>query len=308
MNSLCPTRGWEEIADMDWDDLRHFAAFMSGGSLSAAARQLGVEHATVARRLVALERRLDLKLVDRRGRRLVLTPDGERVAAVVERMTGDLQAIERLASGARSELTGTVTISAPPAYAAAVIAPKLVPLRRRHPGLSVRILGETRLAALERREADVAIRLSRPEAGDLTATRIGHMPFRLYAHPDYLAATPEGERTFIGSEGPMAHSPQQAALAKIAAGTTFGFHADQAEIQLALAAAGGGIAILPDFMAAGRIDLVALRPGESPLLREVWMVVHSDLRAAAPIRAVVECLRRTDALRSLPAEGTSGDA
>lgn len=308
MNSLFPPRGWEEIADMDWDDLRHFAAFLAGGSLSAAARQLGVEHATVARRLAALERQLELKLVDRRGRRLVLTPDGERVAAVVERMTDDLQAIERLAGGARSEMTGTVTISAPPAYAAAVIAPKLVPLRRRHPGLSVRILGETRFAALERREADVAIRLSRPEAGDLTATRIGHMRFRLYAHPDYLAATPEIERAFIASDGPMAHAPQQAALARIAAGSAFGFRADQAEIQLALAAAGGGVAILPDFMVAGRSDLVALRPEQPPLLREVWLVVHSDLRAAAPIRAVVECLRGTDAPPSRQDEGTSRDA
>lgn len=279
---------------MDWDDLRHLAAFVTGGSLSAAARELGVEHATVARRIAGLEGRLGLKLIDRRGRRLTLTPDGERVASVVERMAADLQAIERLADGARSDLTGRVTVSAPPAYAAAVIAPKLVALRRTHPGLSVRLLGETRHTSLEKREADIAIRLGRPEAGNLTATKIGHMPFRLYAHPDYLAATPEGERVFIGSEGPMAGSPQQTAIARIAAGSPFGFHADHAEIQLSLAAAGGGIAILPDFMAAGRPDLVALASDEAMPVREVWMIVHSDMKGAAAIRAVMGCLGQTD--------------
>lgn len=275
---------------MDWEDLRHFAAFAASGSLSAAARRLGVEHATVARRIAALEMRLDLKLIDRRGRRLALTADGRRIAAITDRMETDINAIDRIASGARSDLSGEVTISAPSAYAAAILATPLVRLRKRHPDLRVRLLGEARFVSLDRREADIAIRLTRPETGDLTAMKIGEMPFRLYANPDWLAQTPESAWGFIGSTGAMATSSQQAALITIAGSRVFGFHSDQVEIQLALACAGGGVALLPDFMAKGRTDLVALTD-TMQLTREIWLVVHSDMAASAPVRAVIDCLR-----------------
>lgn len=288
---------------MDWDDLRHFAAFAATGSLSAAARRLRVEHATVARRVAALEARLGLKLVDRRGRRLVLTTDGERVAAVAGRMESDMQALERQAHGTRSDLSGEVTISAPSAYAATVLVPKLAGLRRRHPGLAIRLLGEARTASLERREADVAIRLSRPEAGDLTILKLADMPFRLYGSAAYLAATPENEWSYIGSDGPMAGSPQQGVLDKRSAGRGFGLRSDHAEIQYAWALADGGIAMLPDFMVEGGASLVAARPSDPPLMRPVWLAVHSDMKAAAPIRAVIECLRADG-----PGEGHDGGA
>lgn len=278
---------------MDWDDLRHFAAFVSAGSLSGAARDLRIEHATVARRIAALEARLGLKLVDRRGRRLVLTPDGERVAALATRMGEDVRALERLAAGARSDLSGEATISAPAAYAAAVLAPKLAALGRRHPGLSIRLLGEAHLASLERREADIAVRLSRPERGELTGVRIGTMAFRLYAAPAYLAEMGQADWRFIGNEGPMAGSPQQAALERLAGEDRFAFRADHVGIQASLARTGAGIAMLPDFMIGDDGTLVPVRPDDPPLLREIWLVFHTDMKASAPLRAVLDCLRET---------------
>lgn len=276
---------------MEWDDLRHFAAFVSAGTLSGAARALSIEHATVARRIAALEARLDLKLVDRRGRRLVLTSDGEKVAALADRMLGNSRAIERLAAGGRSELSGDVTISAPPAYAARVLAPLLVRLRARHPDLSICLHGEAHMISLERREADIAVRLSRPQAGDLTAVRIGSMAFDLYASPSYFAATPEIEWTYIRSAGAMATSPQETALAPLNGGSSGSLQSDHVEIQASLVAAGAGVAILPDFVTVGRSDLVKVRADGPVLTREVWLVVHTDMKNAAPIRAVMEALR-----------------
>lgn len=276
---------------MDWDDLRHFAAFVTAGSLSGAARLLRIEHATVARRIAALEARLGLKLLDRRGRRLVLTPDGERVAALAERMSRDVHAVERLAAGSRSDLAGEVTISAPAAYAAAVLAPKLAGLTRRHPDLRIRLLGEARLALLERREADLAVRLSRPERGELTGARIGSVAFRLYADPTYLSRVDPSEWRFIGNEGPMAGSPQQTALERLARPDRFAISADHVGIQASLAKAGAGIAMLPDFVAAGDDALVPVRPEDPPLLREIWVVFHTDMKTAAPVRAVIESFR-----------------
>lgn len=273
--------------------MRHFSAFVTSGSLSGAARELGIEHATVARRISALEARLNLKLVDRRGRRLTLTADGEKVAALADRMVETIRTVERLADGSRSELRGEVTISAPPAYAALVLAPRLAQMPHRHPDLSIRLLGEAHTASLERREADIAVRLRRPESGDLTAVRIGMMAFHLYASPHYLVQTPEAERRFVGAVGAMSGSPQEVARTRSMAVVDgcAAFHSDHVEIQAALVAAGGGVGILPEFVALSRSDLVKVYEHEPIVTREVWLAIHSDMKNAAPIRVVIEALR-----------------
>ncbi|WP_157016616.1 LysR family transcriptional regulator [Mesorhizobium xinjiangense] len=276
---------------MDWDDLRHFSAFATHGSLSRAAQGLGVEHATVARRIAALEAHLKVKLVDRRGRRLMLTPDGERIATMAQGMGRDAAAIERAAAGARAELSGVITVSAPPAFAAARLVAPLAALRQRHPGLEIRLIGESRSAALERREADIAIRLSRPEEGEFTITNLGAMTFRLYASPAYLAQTPEAKWTFIGYDGAMTSAPQQVKLREIAAGRPIAFTASTAEIQLAATKAGAGVAILPDFTVEGDKSLVCVNTNEPAFRRDIWLAVHSDMKGAPGIRVTIEALK-----------------
>uniref|UniRef100_UPI003BA8C286 LysR family transcriptional regulator n=1 Tax=Stappia sp. TaxID=1870903 RepID=UPI003BA8C286 len=276
---------------MDWDDLRHFSAFATHGSLSRAAQTLGVEHATVSRRIAAMEAHLGVRLVDRRGRRLMLTPDGERIAAMAEGMGRDVAAIERTAAGARAELGGTITVSAPPAFAAARLVAPLAALRQHHPGLGIRLVGESRSAALDKREADIAIRLSRPEQGEFTITRLGTMAFRLYASPAYLAATPDAKWTFIGYDGPMASAPQQVKLREIAAGRPVAFTASTTEIQLAAVRAGAGIAMLPEFVAEDDASLVCVNAKDPAFRREIWLAVHSDMKAAPGIRLAIEALK-----------------
>jgi len=276
---------------MDWETLRHFSAFATHGSLAGAARALGVEHATVARRIAALEVHLQVKLVDRRGRRLMLTPDGERIAAIARGMGSDAAAIERLAAGARAEVTGKITISAPPAFATARLITPLAALRKDHPKLEIRLIGESRSAALDRREADIAIRLSRPQEGAFTIVKLGVMTFRLYASPTYLAQTPEADWTFIGYDAPMTTIPQQAALRDIAAGRPIAFTANTADIQQAATRAGVGVAILPDFMAEGDSALVRVPPDHPIVQRDIWLAVHSDMKTAAGIRLTVDALK-----------------
>ncbi len=276
---------------MNWDDLRYFAALANTGTLSAAARTLDVEHATVARRLAALEKVLGVVLVDRRGHRWTLTPEGESIASIAEKMEYEVQAARRVADGARSELTGTVTISAPPALAVRFLAKPLVDLRALHPGLTIQLFGETRTAAVERGEADIAIRLSRPEDGDLTIVKLGEMNFRLYANPKYLSMSKEADWCFVGYDGSMRRAPQQIALEGYAAGRPFSFRSNDMEIQQAAAGAGAGIAALPDFIAASDLKLVPVFPETSLVSREIWLVVHADVRRAAPIRIVIEKIR-----------------
>jgi DNA-binding transcriptional LysR family regulator len=289
----------------DWEHLRHFAALASGGSLSAAARVLGVEHATVARRISALEESLGLKLVDRRGRRLTLTAEGHRIAEIITRMETDAREIDRVADGVRSEPKGWVTISAPPAFAAAVLAEPLVALQRRHSGLRINIVGEIRSASLDRREADIAVRLSRPEEGDLSILKLGQIAFEPYANKAYLQQTAESDWCFIGYDAPLDRSAQHHALEEMAAGRRFALLASTLEIQLAAVRTGGGIAMLPDFLTRTEKGIVRVRPDAPPLLRDVWLVVHTDLKNAAPVRAVIDALRATSP-RHIP--GTIGDA
>ncbi|MAC77293.1 MAG: LysR family transcriptional regulator [Rhodobacteraceae bacterium] len=276
---------------MNWDDLRYFECFAAAGSLSGAARVLDVEHATVARRISALESDLKLKLVDRRGRKLLLTPAGEQIAAIGARMKREAEQVLRHARSVASTLGGDVTISAPPALAAGLLAKPLTALRQQHPNLNVFVSSDIHTVSLDRREADIAIRLRRPETGDLTATRIADMAFRLYARPDYLDTTPEVDWAFIALGGALANSPQQMALPVRAGAGGPGVSTDQIEMQHAFARNGAGVAMLPDFLAADDPVLVPANPQEPPLMREVWLICHSDMKTAGPIRAVLDALK-----------------
>jgi DNA-binding transcriptional LysR family regulator len=276
---------------MDWENLRHFAALAQAGTLSGAARELHVEHATIARRIAALETELSLKLVDRRGRRLSLTVDGERVAALVERMETGARAIDRAAGSARSALAGNVTISAPPALAAAMLARPLVALRTQHPALTIRLLGETRQASLDRREADIAIRLSRPAEGELIIVKLAELAFRLYGNPAYLGQTQSQDWAFVAYDEGLDLAVQQAALIRQVAGRPIRFRASTLEIQRALVREGGGVGMLPDFMAEDDSALVAAVPGQPPVMRDAWLVFHADMKGSAAIRAVVKSIR-----------------
>jgi DNA-binding transcriptional LysR family regulator len=272
----------------DWEDLRHFAALSETGSLSGAARLIGVEHATVARRVARLEAQTGLKLVDRRGRRFRLTVEGEKIAGILHAMQEAAAAVERAKAGRQSPLVADVTISAPPAYAAARLARPLADLRRQHPGIRVRVIGETRQASLNRREADIAIRLSRPAVGDLTCIKIGESQFRLYASMSYLEATPIAAWEFVAYDEALDAAPQQARLLSLLKGRAIGLRASTLEMQTAFLLAHGGVGMLPDFVADGQDGLVVVDPDEPPLTREVWMVVHTDMKDAPPIRAVMD--------------------
>lgn len=266
-----------------WDDLRYFACFASSGSLSAAARDLNVEHATISRRILSLEADLNLKLVDRRGRKLRLTPFGEEIAAIIEKMDVRAQQVRRHAWNAASDLRGEVTISAPPAFAVAMLAAPLTALHRKHPNLRVFISSDVHTASLDQRQADIAIRLRRPEHGDLTAMKLGEIAFRLYARKDYLERTAEADWQYIALGGALAASPQQIALGATAPAP--GLSADHIDMQLALVRAGAGVAMLPDFVAADDPELTGLPT--PPLRREVWLTYHSDARDAVPIQTVI---------------------
>jgi len=291
--------GRESLHNVDWEDLRHFAAFVHGKSLSAAAGRLAVDHATVARRIAALEATLGVKLVDRRARIPALTAAGERIAELVLRVEDAAFGVARAARGLSPELGGEVSVTAPPTIANALIAPRLPGLRLRHPAIRIHLLGDKRIASLARREADVSIRLVRPTEAGAVGKKLGSFAFPLYAARSYLAGHAPRAFEFITFDGDGAALPQHRWLCEVAGARPIVLRTNDLESQIAAARAGVGVAALPDFLAARHAELVRVAVRARPVTREVWLVVHDDLRNTPTVRAVIDFL--TEACRELAA-------
>jgi DNA-binding transcriptional LysR family regulator len=274
----------------DWEDIRHFVTLAREGTLSAAARTLGVDHATVARRVAALETSTGLKLLERRLRAATLTEDGKRIAAIAAPMEETAFALARAAQAAKPGIGGEVTISAPPNFASSVIAPQLVRLRRQYPDIRIKLIGEKRRASLSRREADVALRLLRPAEAGLFVRRIGSFGFSLYGTPAYLEKTPPHALAFIGYDASLADSPQEVWLGTIVGEREVVLRTNDLETQAAAARSGLGIAALPHYLGDGDPRLQRYVVTQKPVSRDVWLVVHRDLRRVPAVRAVMDFL------------------
>ena len=274
----------------DWEDLHHFVTLAREGTLSAAARTLGVDHVTVARRVAALEQSTGLKLVDRRSRATVLTDDGKRIAAVAAPMEEAAFAVGRAARAAKPGVDGEVSVSAPPNFASSVIAPQLVRLRAQHPGIHIKLIGEKRKASLGRREADIALRLMRPVEGGLYVRKIGSFGFSLYGAPNYLEKTPPHALSFIGYDASMAESPQEVWLRTIIGEREVVLRTNDLETQVTAACSGLGVAALPHYLGDRDPRLQRYPVSGRSISRDVWLAVHRDLRQVPAVRAVMEFL------------------
>jgi len=276
------------LASLAWDDIRFFVAVAREGSLSGAARQLRVEHSTVARRVGALESQIGVRLFDRLPRSWALTDEGEALLAPAERLEHEVLAFAR-AAAANTAAQGTVRVSAPPAFASHFIVPLWAAQADRWPGIALDIAGELRSANLQRRDADIAIRFMRPTEPGLAARKLGELAFRLYAAPVWLTR-PETDWRFLGYGDPPGNVPHQQLLAEMAGSRPFVLRSNDLTALHNACRGGLGLAMLPDFMARGDDALVEL-PGEGrPVMREVWSVVHPDVRRSPRVRAVADAL------------------
>lgn len=277
-----------------------FLVLARRGSLSAAARELGVDHATVGRRVASLEAKLGLRVVDRLPRSCPLTADGVAIAALAEQMDLTAQQVQRRARGAASPLTGAVRISAPPALAAQCIAPHVVDLRRTHPELRIILQATPSLAALDRGEADIALRLSRPTENGAVARRIGSLRFGVYATAQYAARPPEAWE-FVAYDEALDHVPQQTWLRRYLGGRTVAFEASDLFGQHAAVRSGVGVAVLPTIMADNDPALVRIEVTPEPPKRDLWLISYPDLRRSPAVRAalafLMHCIEREPRLR-----------
>ncbi|GAB7129130.1 LysR family transcriptional regulator [Silvimonas sp. JCM 19000] len=274
---------------MNWQDIHYFCAYARSGSLSAAAREFGVDHVTVGRRIAALEQALDLRLVDRLPRSTVLTDAGRALALQAASMAEQAQTLARHARNLQARSRTTVRISAPPAVASWLLAPQVATFCQQHRDIKLVLSGAAQTVALDRGEADIALRMTRPTEPELIAQRVGIMRFALYGNADY-ARTPAEDWQFIGYDAPLENTTQQSWLRQLAQGKALVFEASDLASQIAAVRGGLGVAALPQFIGDAEPELQRLPAPLPAPEREMWLVTYPDLYRAAPIRSVMALL------------------
>jgi DNA-binding transcriptional LysR family regulator len=273
---------------VDWEDIRHFLAVAHSSTLSGAARNLNVDHATVSRRLAALEAALDVRLVDRLPRSCRLTTIGRQVLERAREMEAGAHGIARLAKAAHAPLIGRVTLSAPPVLVAHLLAEQLARFRAEYPDIRLSLSAQGQQVSLSRREADVAVRLVRPDEAGSVTRKIGKMPFGLYAHRSYAHLAAPERWQFIAFEQRFADLPQQTWLLGIAGTRPVVCELNHIGEHLIAARAGVGVVGLPCFLGESDRGLVRIHDNVPSFARDIWLVVHRDLRKTPMVRAVMD--------------------
>lgn len=276
----------------EWDDLRLMAAIRASGTTAGAARRLGIDQTTAARRLERLERAAGLTLFDRIDRRLRARPAVEAVAGELDEIAAAVARIEARLGDERSTLSGTVVVSTVDLVATRLLAPALGGFRVDHPGVRLEFDVADANVSIAAREADVAVRLGRPQ-GDVALTRrIGALAFGFYGPA--AAADPARAPLAAYGEG-LAHVGESRWIAARLPDEPIALRCDRASV-LAEAVAAGHRAVLPRLVGDGDPRLVRLddgSPGAAPPPREVWLLVHPERRGERAVAAVVAWIETT---------------
>jgi DNA-binding transcriptional LysR family regulator len=280
---------------MNWDDVRIFLAVARNGQILGASRALGLNHATVARRLNALEQGLGTSLFQRRTNGTELTAQGERFLAHAEAMESASLAASETA-GADNATEGTVRIGAPDGFGVAFLAPRLAELTQRHPRLRIELVPVPRAFSLSRREADIAVTLERPREGRLVARKLTDYSLGLYAARTYLdrygipaALADLRSHRLVGYVEDLLYTASLDYTGEFFAGWRSTLAISSAMGQTEAVRSGAGIGILHAFMARGDANLVEVLP-QHRLTRSYWTVRHEDLRTSTRVALVSEFL------------------
>ncbi|MET3661366.1 LysR family transcriptional regulator [Aquamicrobium ahrensii] len=301
---LVSDNGKQEAGRLRWDDARVFLAIARAGSLSGAAASLGIGLATVSRQIERLEAALGLTLFTRHQNGYRLTDDGD---ALLERAETLEQAAEAFSEGsaAQTGVTGRVRLATAETLASHFIIPALPNLMTRYPDLTLELVTDVQTVNLHRRDADLAVRMVKPERGNLTMQRLGTLGFGLYGSRDYVEAHPltpddmrfDGDR-FIAWRDPYSHLSTAQWIERTLRGRAPVLATTTLTAQLHATMAGLGLAVLPHFLAR-RHDLICLQ-ADLGIDQHIWMAVHSDLAQSRRVRVVIDFL--TELIRASQAE------
>lgn len=287
---------------MNWDDLRIFLTLVRSKTLSEAGRRLKLDHATVGRRIKALEKSLGAQLFERGPTGYVITPNGTDLVGFAEKM-------ETLAMGAQGRvgevsetLSGVVRVAAPEGVASFSLVDVAHKLCQEHRQLKIELLTNAQKYSLAKREADFVVSLSRPERGRIKVQKIADISMHFYGHKDYLSSRPAiaTQQDLLRHRG-IAFVPDQIPEKEldyrmdVDADLDAHITATSVHVQQAAIIQGAGIGVMHDFMARMHPDLVKLLPSEVSIKRSLWGAIHLDQenirRVSLVSQRMVEALR-----------------
>jgi DNA-binding transcriptional LysR family regulator len=281
---------------MDWDQARIFLAVARTGQLLGAARRLGVNHATVARQLTALETDLGTKLVERLNAGCSLTPAGEQFLVAAEAAESAFLRAAAALSGTSTAVSGTVRVGAPEGLGNSVLAPALAALGEQHPDLVVQLVPLPRTFSLSRREADIAVVLDRPSRGRLVTRKLSDYTLGVYAaasHLDRFGAIVSEEdlrtRLHVTQVEEFSYSSALDYAATLRRLMPRRFECGSVAGQLAAIRAGHGVGIIHDYVAARHPDLRRVLP-HLHFRRSYWMTTHPDTHGTRRVQEVYACI------------------
>ena len=272
----------------DWDDLRLFLAVARTGSLSGAARVLGVTHSTVFRRIGAFEQRMGVRLFDRLPGGYALTAAGEEMRDSVIRIEDEVAALALKVTGQDQRPNGMIRITATDLLAVGVLPRHIAAFRAQWPGIEVEVIVADAVLDLTRREADIALRLGNPGQETLIGRRVARLAFALYATPGLFSQT-RGDPThgdWIGYGS--AHGPLSRSLTRWWPQMRQVYRTNSIIAAHAAAQTGIGLAALPCVIADCDPALVRAAALPEDFMLDLWVLTHEDLRHTARIRIFVD--------------------
>src|SRR5215472_6617033 len=283
--------------DIGWELYRSFLSVLKEGSLSGAARALGITQPTVGRHVSALEKSFGLALFTRSRAGLLPTEAALALRAYAQEMQSTAAALQRAAASQGEGVRGTVRVSASEVVGAEVLPSIVASLRKTHPRLTVELVSTNRLQDLLLREADIAVRMAPPRQESLLARRVGVVPVGLFAHKSYLAdhGTPKSvselsQHALIGfdEETPYLRTARKAF--PLWSRAAFSLRTDSDVGQVALIRAGCGIGVCQVALAQRHPDLVRVLPLKFELKLDTWVVMHENLRTSPRCKVTFDAL------------------
>lgn len=285
--------------NLDWNQLKAFLETAETGSLSAAARKLGLTQPTLSRQVAAIEQRMGVTLFERVGKAMALTPTGQDLLAHARAMGAAADALQLVASGRSKAVGGVVSVSATYGMAAYFLAPLVRQLREKEPNIAVEVIASDALSDLLRREADIAVRHVKPDQPDLIARFVREATAHFYASEDWVKVHGHPRRAeeaarlpFVGADrsGHFLAFLRQHGLPLSEA--NFSCYADHSMAQWSLVRHGMGIGAMADEIARDTPGMVRVLDEVPPIRFPIWLVTHRELRTSRPIRVVFDALAK----------------
>jgi DNA-binding transcriptional LysR family regulator len=287
-------------SQFDWTLVRSFLAVLDYGSLLGAARATLVSQPTVGRHIAELEAQLGVVLFERTGRGLLPTDMAQRLAESARAMESGANQLVRSVSAQAASASGTVRITASQTVACHLLPAVLAQMRLVLPDIQVELVASDAVSNLLRREADIALRMVRPDQSSLVAKRIGAMSLGVYAHQDYLRkrGVPKQPKDLLAHEL-IGNDQSDTILQGFAAmgfplqKESFAFRTDNHVAYWGAVQAGLGIGFTSDFLARSNSQVVHVLPMLKIPALPIWLTVHREIRTSQRIRAVYDFLAQT---------------